>query len=151
MFKDEVLNLRELVALIIAPPVAPVVFTTVIGFPGLLQGMSGYFGSVLIVALFGVPIAYFIALCIGLPLYFLARDRHWVNFWSLSLGGAVVADMPALITLMFLFDTWEAGREWKLHGTFIITGFVVGAVYWAVLRFWPHNLSFKRDALKRAP
>jgi hypothetical protein len=140
---------RELAALIIAPPLAPVVLVTVMAFPNY---MGDYFQSIQIVALFGIPIAYLIALCLGLPLYFFAKDHRWVNFWSLSLGGAVVADLPALLTLLFLYDTWEAGRDWKLHGTFLITGFVVGAVFWSVLRFLPPNPTLKRVCAKaRSP
>jgi len=139
---------RELAALIIAPPLAPVVFVTVMDFPNY---MGDYFQSIKIVALLGIPIAYLIALCLGLPLYYFAKDRSWVSFWSLSLYGAVIADLSALLTLLFLYGTWEAGRDWRLHGTFLITGFVVGAVFWSVLRFLPSNLAFKRDALKRAP
>ena len=138
---------RELTALVIAPPLAPVVMVTVMAFPNY---MGDYLATMQIVALFGIPIAYLIALCLGLPLYFLAQKYRRVNFWSLSIGGAIVADLPALLTLLFLYDTWGAGRDWKLHGTFGITGFVVGAVFWSVLRFLPHNLSFKRDCRKSA-
>jgi hypothetical protein len=133
----------------IAPPLAPVVWTVIlIGFPNNMP--SDYFGSIFIVSLFGIPIAYAIALCIGLPLYLLFRKQRWVNFWSLSFGGAFVAALPTLLTFLFRYDSWVAGRDWKVHGLFAITGFVVGAAFWSVLRYWPHNLSFKRDCRKSA-
>ena len=141
----------ERAALFIAPPLAPVVFTTILVFPGLLQDMSGYFGSVFVVAVFGIPIAYGIALCLGLPLYLLARKLRWVNFWSLSLGAAIVAALPTLLMLLFRYDSWEAGKDWRVHGIFVITGFVVGAVFWCVLRYWPHiTLRSSGTAQKRA-
>lgn len=147
--KTGMMSPNERAALFIAPPIAPLAFTTALAFPRLLQGTSDFFVSVLIVTTFGIPIAYGIALCLGLPLYLLARKYHLVNFWSLSLGGAFVATLPTLLTLIFLYDSWLAGRDWRVHGVFGITGFVVGAVFWYVLRLWP-NLPFKRVCRKSA-
>ena len=149
MCLNNVLSPGELAALVIAPPLAPVFLVMIITFPH--YGGSDFFSTMQLITLFGAPIAYLLALCIGLPLYWWAKDHCWVNFWSLSLGGAFIAALPTLITLLFLYDTWEAGREWKLHAVLGITGFFVGAVFWAILRYWPHNLTFERDALKRAP
>lgn len=132
----------EKAGMYIAPALAPVVWTVIlIGFPNEIP--SDYFGSIFIVSLFGIPVAYVMALCLGLPLYLLFRKNRWVNFWSLSIGGAFVAALPTLLTLLILYDSWAAGRDWKLHGLFAATGFIVGTVFWAVLRYWPHNLSFK--------
>ena len=139
---------REVAALVIAPALAPVVLVTIIAFPNY---MGDFFSTLQLMVLFGAPFAYGIALCLGLPLYFLAQDRRWVNFWSLSLGGAFIAVLPTLLTLLFLYDTWESGKGWRVHAAFGITGFFVGTVFWSVLRLWPNNLSPKRSGLKRAP
>ncbi len=138
---------NERAGLFIAPAFAPIVWTTILVFPELPDGMSDYWGTVGIVAFFGIPVAYLMALCLGLRLYILARNVGWATFWSISLGGAAVAALPTLITLLFMYDSWEAGRDWKLHGLFALTGFVVGAVFWCVVRYWPHNNALQSGSL----
>lgn len=135
---------NERAAMYIAPPLAPVVWTTVLVFPGFFQGMgmTGFWEAVAVVAIFGIPVAYVMALCFGLPLYIMARNHCWANFWSLSFGAAAIAMLPTLVTLLFMYDSWEAGRDWKVHGLFAFTGFVVGAAFWCIVRLWPHNRSF---------
>lgn len=99
----------EKAAMYIAPPLAPIVWAMIlIGFPDHMP--SDYFGTIFVISVFGTPIAYVIALCVGLPLYLLFRKQRWVNFWSLSIGGAFVAALPTLLTLIFLYDSWFAGR-----------------------------------------
>lgn len=136
---------NERAGFFIAPPLAPVVWTAVIAATGPFQGISDYFGSVLIVAVLGVPVAYFMAVLLGLPLYLAARRLGRVTLVSCALGGAFVAALPTLIALLVLYRSWEAGRDWRVHGLFAFTGLVVGAVFWVVLREWPYNQALQTD------
>lgn len=132
---------RERTALCVAPLVAPLVFTVVVAFPGILQGMSGFLDSLFVVASFGIPIAYVVGGILGLPAFLLARWYRIVNFWSLSFGGAGVAMLPLL--LLWLINSAAATQgDTKSLPAFAVLGacgFAVGALFWLVAYYRPHN------------
>lgn len=135
---------NERAAFYISPLLAPVVWTAVLCYPDLSFGIGDFVSTVAIVGILGIPLAYLMALCIGWPLYIAAKKINAANYLCLSLGGTVVGALPTLVMLLFMYDSWPAGREWKVHGVFAVTGFVVGSVFWGVARYWPHNQAFKR-------
>jgi hypothetical protein len=136
---------NERAAFLIAPPLAPVVWTTVLVYP-YFQG--DFWGGVFVVAVFGVPIAYLVALFLGLPLYILAKHRGWANFLSISIGGTAIGLVPTLFMLMPPYGRLETARDWRVGGAFALAGFIVGAIFWCIARYWPYNNSFKPKPLR---
>jgi hypothetical protein len=72
-----------------------------------------------------------------MPLYLLFRKYRLINFWSLSMGGAVVALLPLLLLLLFSSASFrEMAQSLNVFALLALCGFLVGTAYWAVMRFW---------------
>ena len=132
---------RERIALRVARLAAPIVFTIVVGFPGILKGMSGFIEVLLVVAVFGIPIAYIVEAIFGLPVFLLARKYQLVNFWSLSFGGAVVAMLPLFVLRLLNSDSTAQTEtsSWPAFAVLGACGFAVGLLFWLVAYYRPHN------------
>ena len=128
------LTSKERTGLIIAPAIAPAILTVFMGWP---HGGNGLLEAILVMSIFGIPIAYVVALCIGLPMYWFAKSQGWVNVYTITLGGSFTAAFPMLVLLAFNYSTWDAGKNWRIHATLAATGFIVGFIYWAILKLWP--------------
>jgi hypothetical protein len=136
---------NERTALWVAPLVAPVVFTVVLAFPGILEGAPGFFEALFVVPFVGVPLSYIVEVVFGLPLFLLARKFQLVGFWSLSFGGAVVAMLPMLLGFFVGVSFRETSYAWALFSVLAGCGFSVGVVFWAVAYYLPHNTLLNRS------
>jgi hypothetical protein len=141
---------KERTALWVAPLVAPVVFTVVLAFPGILEGMPGFFEALFIVLFFGIPLSYIVELVFGLPFFLLARRFQLVGFWSLSFGGAVVAMLPMLLLVFSGASFRETPDAWAVFSVLAGCGFAVGVLFWVVAYYLPHNPPLNRTRAKGA-
>lgn len=124
---------RERIAFIIAPLTTPITF--VIALVGLDFNWDFYdmFETMLMMAIFCIPVAYVVALVFGLPLYIIFKQHKLINILTLTIGAAFVANLPLL--LLFLYGAYE-GEYHKLLSILpglSLIGAVVGLTFWIIL------------------
>lgn len=123
-------------AFVFAPLMMPFAFlsyallTDMSGF-NLENGLLSYIGSVLIVVIFGIPVVYLYEFFIAYRFYRLLLKKKRVNVFSLSVGGAFIANIP--IFMVMPFSGYEAiATTFQL---FSFIGFMVGLTFWYLLNF----------------
>jgi len=125
----------EKMALILAPITVPFTFVSGISGFDMQRGLLDYLEIVMLIAIFSLPVAYTVEIAIGVPIYLLFKKAGLVNFFTLVLGGVLVASVP--LVLLWGFGVYN-GEEHKLVSIapiFSFIGAVVGFVFWLVLNF----------------
>ncbi|WP_324734417.1 hypothetical protein [Pseudomonas paeninsulae] len=97
---------------------------------GLLPFIGLFFGIVLV----GLPVVYIYEFFIGFRFYQLLSKKKRVNIFTLTLGGALIADIP-----MFLIWPMTGGGGTVSFAVtfqlFSFIGFMIGLNFWALLNF----------------
>jgi len=131
-------------AFILAPLIMPFAFLTFAFFTdmsgfNLEDGLMSYLGSVLIVVVFGIPVVYLYEFFIAYRFYRLLLKKKRVNIFSLSIGGAFIANIPIFMVMPFSgYDAISTTFE-----LFSFIGFVVGLTFWYLLNFYGKRKSTK--------
>lgn len=156
---------KILLGCVLAPLAAPLMVLLIILVVGEdFRGSSYQFGSSDVVEIFGVagiflvlgaPIAYAIAVVIGLPLFFIAKRLGFINIWSVSLGAAITAILPILALSArngFALHTDPEKSSLLFYLVFSLCGSVVGLLFWFISGLYKqsaHNQSLKRGPRKQ--
>ena len=121
------------------------------GLSDLLE-MVGVAGMFLVL---GAPIAYAIAVVLGLPLFFITKKLEFINVWSVTFGAAFVAILPVLLLSankgFVLYSDPEKGSL-LFYLAFALCGFIVGLLFWFISGLYKqsaHNQSLKRGPRKQ--
>ena len=125
---------RQVLGIVAAPIAAPIVFTVALSAQYFIaEGWSDFFDTLILIMVFGVPIAYLVAIFFGLPLFKLFQKLGWINFWSVTVGGGVVAVFPLLLLYISNADIFPFSiKDAKAFGLLFFCGLVVGAVFWLI-------------------
>lgn len=122
-------------AFVLAPLSMPFAFLSYAWFLGLdgftlEAGFWNYLGSVVIIIVGGMPVVYLYEFFIAYRFYRLLLKKGKVNLFSLSFGGALIADIPILMVMPFSgFNGVSTAFQ-----LFTFSGFVVGLTFWALLK-----------------
>jgi len=122
-------------AFVLAPLSMPFAFLSCAWFLGLSgltleQGVLNYLATVAIIIIGGMPVVYLYEFFIAYRFYRLLLKKGKVNVFSLSLGGALIADIPILMVMPFSgYD--GVATAFTLFG---FSGFVVGLTFWVLLK-----------------
>ena len=121
-------------AFVLAPLMMPFAFTfyaffaDISGF-NMQDGFISFIGSVLIIAVVGIPIVYVFEFFIGYRFYRLLLKKNRINIFSLSFGGALIADIPIFMVMPFS----GFGSVSTAFQLFSFVGFMVGLAFWFLL------------------
>lgn len=149
-------------ASIVAPLVGPLVLSLIVSvFSGIYNSTSpaDLLGIIFLIFLspipfvfFGAPIAWALTIFIALPLYLILKKLNFINYWSITLGGAFVAAVPVIYGI---YDDYTRNRESEffLYISFIFSGYVVGRFFWSYsgLKQSTHNKASNRIGAENAP
>lgn len=125
-------------ALILSPLMMPFAFLSyaffadISGF-NMQDGFLDYLGSALIIVIIGIPIVYLYEFFIGYRFYRLLLKKNRINIFTLSLGGALIADLPILMMMPF---SWLSSEQTDLLSPlklFSFVGFMIGLTFWFLL------------------
>jgi len=122
-------------AFILAPLSMPFAFLSCAWFLGLSgltldEGVLNYLATVAIIIVGGMPVVYLYEFFIAYRFYRLLLKKGKVNVFSLSFGGALIANIPILMVMPFSgYD--GVATAFKLFG---FSGFVVGLTFWLLLK-----------------
>lgn len=96
--------------------------------------MNEIFGILFLFLLFGVPISYLVTGIVGIPLFLLCHKYKLLNFWSISLGGAVAPLLPLFILHIYNGYMYEDPSKSAVDLYLFISfcGFVVGIAFWLI-------------------
>lgn len=127
---------REDRAFVLAPLMMPFAFLGYAYFADISgfnfdNGFWGYIGGVVIIILGGIPVVYLYEFFIAYRFYRLLLKKNRVNIFSLSFGGALIADIPILMVMPF------SGYEGVATAfeLFSFVGFMVGLTFWYLLNY----------------
>ncbi len=138
---------NELRALGFAPLILPFAFC----FYAYLADVSGFnldegpmvaFGLFVAISIVGLPVAYIYEFFIGYRFYQLLVKKNRVNFWSLTLGGVLVADIPMLFVLPVAGQESQVGY-WLTVQLFSFVGLMIGLNFWFLLNLDRIRLKIK--------
>lgn len=121
-------------AFLLAPLIMPFAFlpyaffTDMSGF-NMQDGFMRYMASAVFIVIVGIPIVYLYEFFIGFRFYRLLLKKNRINIFSLSFGGAFVADIPILMIMPFS----GFGSVSVAFQLFSFVGFMVGLAFWALL------------------
>ena len=90
----------------------------------------------------GAPIAYAIVLLIGLPIYLVFKHKGLINFWSVTIGGALVAIAPLLIMTAnrgFILYTDPEKSSIAFYLAIAACGYAVSLVFWVIAKAGSEN------------
>ena len=124
---------NESKALALAPLVTPFAFALYASFVDIAgfnldKGLLTFIGLFLGVAIASIPVAYLYMFFIGYRFYRLLVKKKKVNFFSLTLGGVFVADIPMLLIWPFAGDGFYQTLQ-----LFSFVGLVIGLSFWYLL------------------
>lgn len=127
-------------AFILAPLMMPFAFLSYAFFadiPGfnMQDGFIDYLGSALIIVIIGIPIVYLYEFFIGYRFYRLLLKKNRINIFSLSIGGALIADIPLFMIMPFSWLSSEPGDLLMPLQLFSFVGFMIGLTFWFLLNF----------------
>ncbi len=131
--------MTETKSLALAPLITPFAFASyayfadVSGF-NMDDGILTFIGLLLGLVLTSLPVAYLYMFFIGYRFYRLILKKNRVNFFTLTLGGMFVADIPMLL----IWPLAEASSSTGFYLTlqlFSFAGFMVGLNFWVLLNF----------------
>ena len=126
-------------ALALAPLITPFAFTAFAYFSGISgfsldRGLLTFIGLFLAVAVASIPVAYLYMFFIGYRFYRLLQKKNRVNFWTLTLGGVFVADIPMLLIWPFSGSAEAGGISfYTTFQLFSFVGLMVGLNFWCLL------------------
>lgn len=138
---------KFLLGFLLAPLVAPIVFTVIIlivaKYSGLGVDTKCSLGNIwycldgfIIVFCLGAPIAYIVAILLGLPAYYFFYRKKWINSFNVIIGSGIVAILPLLIAYipaLLQNNGEEMGTIVFLTFLLIfICGISVGIVFWLI-------------------
>jgi len=121
-------------AILLAPLMMPFAFlpyayfTDMSGF-NMEDGFLTYIASAVFIVFVGIPVVYLYEFFIGYRFYRLLLKKKRVNIFSLSFGGAFVADIPILMVMPF---SGYSGVSVAFE-LFSFVGFMVGLAFWCLL------------------
>jgi len=138
---------KERIAFILAPLTTPITFVMTLVGTDFNWDFLDLFETILMMAIFCIPVAYVIAFAFGLPLYIFFKKYDLINFYTLTIGAIFVANLPLILLWLFGAYESETHKLLKIAPVMSIIGFVVGFTFWAILNF-PHNKSPQADADK---
>lgn len=127
---------REDRAFVLAPLMMPFAFLVYAYFADISGfnfdgGLLDYLGGVLMIIIGGMPVVYLYEFFIAYRFYRLLLKKKRVNVFSLSFGGAFIADIPILMVMPFAgYDGVATAFE-----LFTFVGFMVGLTFWYLLNF----------------
>ncbi len=98
------------------------------------DGILTYLGLFIGMSIASLPVAYIYEFFIGYRFFRLLVKKNRVNFYSLTLGGIFVADIPLLITwpVTFVNDAISFVVPLQL---FSFVGFMIGLNFWILLNY----------------
>lgn len=125
------LTKRHLLGIIIAPIAAPLVFAFFLSMPAPMDSHGDTFDSLMILMAFGVPIAYLVTIFFGLPIFMIFERFGWMNFWSVSLGGGIVAVVPLFMLYLLNGEIFSfSSNDAEVYGVIFVCGLIVGIIFW---------------------
>ncbi len=87
----------EKIAFAIAPLVTPLAFVIGISGLGMEYGIVDFFETVLMIAVFSLPVAYLITYTLGLIAYKTFKKKNLINPMTLIFGSIAIANIPPII------------------------------------------------------
>lgn len=138
---------RIILAIFIAPLIAPVVWTASYAALGVAQR-----NELIVIFSISVPYAYLIAFFIGLPVYHLFNYLDKINSLTISAGGIVIALVPYVyFTFPMDIESGPIEINYYLVNYFLmaVCGFLVAGGFWllsGISTQMPHNQNLQRDA-----
>lgn len=126
-------------ALALSPLITPFAFAAYAYFADISgfnmdKGILTFIGYFLGVAFASIPVAYLYMFFIGYRFYRLILKKKKVNFFSLTLGGIFVADIPMLLIWPAAEVTGSTGF-YTTFQLFSFCGFMVGLSFWVLLNY----------------
>ena len=130
---------RLIAGAVLSPLVTPFVVYVGILVQAIISGgdvFSGHWSDLLDglgnLSLFVLPVAYYCALGVALPLVFWLRARVSLPFWSAAIAGGAIGSAP--MSLLQLITAIHKGKESyvALIGIGIVAGAAAGMVFWWV-------------------
>lgn len=126
-------------ALALAPLITPVAFTIFAFYSDMSgfnmdDGLLTFIGLFLGMALASLPVAYVYMFFIGYRFYRLLLKKNRINFFTLTLGGVFVADIPMLLI-------WPAAQTtgsisfYQTFQLFSFVGLMIGLNFWVLLNW----------------
>lgn len=108
-------------------------FADISGF-NMDEGVLTYLGLFLGMTIASLPVAYIYEFFIGYRFFRLLVKKNRVNFYTLTLGGVFVADIPLLITwpVTLVNDAISFNVPLQL---FSFVGLMIGLNFWVLLNF----------------
>ena len=97
------------------------------------SGFANYFGLVLAITIFGLPVVYLFEFFIGYRFYRLLLKKNRINIFSLTIGGMLIADIPMFMISIFRgfgSETYSLSTAFPL---FSFIGFMIGLTFWFLL------------------
>lgn len=129
---------KERAAFIVAPLTTPITFVTFLVGRDFNWDFFDLAETILMMAVFCIPVAYVIAFAFGLPLYLFFKKRDLINIFTLSIGAIFVANLPLLLLWLVGVYAGETHKLVNIIPGISFIGFVVGLTFWAILNS-PHN------------
>lgn len=108
-------------------------FADVSGF-NMDEGPMVALGLFLAITLVGLPVAYIYEFFIGYRFYQLLVKKNRVNFWTLTLGAVLVADIPMLFVLPVAGRASQVGYSLTFQ-LFSFVGLMIGLNFWFLLNY----------------
>jgi uncharacterized membrane protein len=133
---------RFITSLIVAPLFAPLTMFIILTL--YLESIEkfiptktkGWLASFAIIMIDGAFISYVVTVIIGLPLYFIFKRFNLINYWTLSIGGALVASIPVLIG-----EGTQIKENYTAYTVLAACGFVVGTIFYLINNWKKTNLN----------
>jgi hypothetical protein len=127
---------RFIASLIIAPLFAPLTMFIILTL--YLESIEkfiptktkGWLASFAVIMIDGALVSYVFTIIIGLPLYFIFKRFNLINYWMLSIGGALISSIPIL-----LGEGTQIKENYTAYLVLAACGFVVGTVFY-LINYW---------------
>ena len=121
-------------AFVLAPLMMPFAFLPYAFFADLSgfnmqDGLMKYIASAVFIVFVGIPIVYLYEFFIAYRFYRLLLKKNRINIFSLSLGCALIADIPIFMIMPFS-GFGSVSMPFQL---FSFVGFMVGLTFWFLL------------------
>jgi hypothetical protein len=122
---------RLVLAFLLAPLAAPfILFAMVMLSAG--PTYSGWFTAFMVMMVTGTIASYFMAGLFGLPLFLLFRRLGLINFWTLTIGAALIGMLPPLV-VRFQSGSAHIFPNLPNTATLAICGYAVGFTFWLLV------------------
>ncbi len=99
---------------------------------------------------YGSVIGYVFMIILGFPLYFIFNRFNRINYWTLSIGGALIAALP-FVLLGLSKDAKEILDNYTVYLALATCGLAVGNAFYFIVHWNPSGHLTHREARNNTP